>query len=132
MPCNRHNREPSEILLVEDNAGDVRLMQEAFKEGKLIGHLNVVRDGEQAMAFLRKQGEYASSPRPAIILLDLNLPRKNGREVLAEIKQESKLRKIPVVVLSSSGAPEDINYAYELHANCYIQKPGDLEGLICI
>src|SRR5689334_8592143 len=100
MPYQRSAlRNPTEILLVEDNPGDVRLMQEAFREGNLAGHLNITCDGEEAMAFLRQQGEYASSPRPAIILLDLNLPRKDGREVLSEIKQESKLRKIPVVIL---------------------------------
>jgi chemotaxis family two-component system response regulator Rcp1 len=119
-----------EILLVEDNPGDIRLMQEAFKEGKFRSHLNVTRDGEQALAFLQRTGSYADSPRPAFILLDLNLPRKDGREVLAEIKQEKSLRQIPVVVLSTSTSVEDVQTAYDLHANCYITKPPDLDKLI--
>src|SRR5437870_4046658 len=121
---------PVEILLVEDNPGDIRLMQEAFKEGCLESRLNITRDGEQALAFLRREGSYLDSPRPAFILLDLNLPRKDGREVLAEIKQDKSLRGIPVVVLSTSTSAEDIRCAYDLHANCYIPKPADLDGLI--
>jgi chemotaxis family two-component system response regulator Rcp1 len=121
---------PAEVLLVEDNAGDIRLLQEAFKEGGLTCNLNVTRDGEQAMAFLHREGTYARSPRPALILLDLNLPRKDGREVLAQIKGETKLCRIPVVILSTSTHAEDIQKAYLLHANCYISKPGDLDSLI--
>ena len=123
-------RKPVEILLVEDNPGDIRLMQEAFKEGKFLSRLNVARDGEQALAFLRRQGSYADSPRPVFILLDLNLPRKDGREVLAEIKREKSLRQIPVVVMSTSTSVEDVQTAYDLHANCYIPKPADLDKLI--
>src|SRR5215467_14274487 len=111
---------PAEILLVEDNAGDVRLLQEAFKEGGLSCRLHITRDGEQAMAFLRQTGPYSDSPRPSFVLLDLNLPRKDGREVLAEMKRERTLRCIPVVVFSTSTNPEDINVAYHLQANCYI------------
>jgi chemotaxis family two-component system response regulator Rcp1 len=121
---------PAEILLVEDNAGYVRLLQEAFKEGGLSCNLSVTRDGEQAMAFLHREGSYSRSPRPALILLDLNLPRKDGREVLTEIKRETKLCRIPVVILSTSTSEEDIQRAYSLHANCYISKPGDLDSLI--
>jgi two-component system, chemotaxis family, response regulator Rcp1 len=130
------NRKPTplrtEILLVEDNPGDVRLMQEAFLEGGLTSTLHVARDGEQAMAYLHQTGIYCDSVRPSLILLDLNLPRKHGREVLAEIKQEKKLRKIPVMVLSTSTSPEDIREAYDLHANCYFQKPQDLESLVAL
>lgn len=121
---------PAEVLLVEDNPGDIRLMLEAFKEGGLTCRLNITRDGEQAMAYLHQKGVYAESPRPALILLDLNLPRKDGREVLAEIKQENKLCRIPVVILSTSTSHEDVQKAYELHANCYLPKPGDLDSLI--
>src|SRR5579859_1914156 len=133
MPFQRSAlRNSKEILLVEDSPGDIRLLQEAFKEGQVVGNLNIARDGEQAMAFLHNEGEFANSPRPAIILLDLNLPRKSGREVLAEIKQERKLCKIPVVILTTSANPDDIHRAYELHANCYIQKPADLESLVSL
>jgi chemotaxis family two-component system response regulator Rcp1 len=121
---------PAEILLVEDNPGDIRLLQEAFKEGGLTCRLNIARDGEQAMAYLHQEGSYAASPRPTLILLDLNLPRKNGREVLAEIKQEQKLCRIPVVILSTSISHEDVQQAYELHANCYLPKPSDLDSLV--
>ena len=123
-------RTSGEILLVEDNPGDIRLMQEAFKEGGFRSRLNVTRDGEQAMAYLHRTGPYADCPRPDIILLDLNLPRKHGREVLAELKNEADLRQIPVVVLSTSTSPEDVRESYDLHANCYIPKPIDLDGLI--
>ncbi|MGH9559514.1 MAG: response regulator [Bryobacteraceae bacterium] len=121
---------PAEILLVENNPGDVRLLQEAFKEADLICKLNVARDGEQALAFLYHQDPYANSRRPDLILLDLNLPRKDGREVLAEIKREKSLKRIPVVILSTSTRQEDIQKAYDLHANCYIPKPEDLESLV--
>lgn len=123
-------RSTAEILLVEDNPGDIRLMQEAFKESGFLGRLNIARDGEQAMAYLRNAGPYEHSPRPAFILLDLNLPRMDGREVLAEIKKEDGLRQIPVVILSTSTSDADINMAYDLHANCYIAKPVDLEKLM--
>ncbi len=123
-------RRPVEILLVEDNPGDIRLMEEAFKESGFSSHLNIARDGEQALAFLRQEGIYRDSPRPAFILLDLNLPRKDGREVLAEIKMEESLRQIPVVILSTSTSSEDILHAYDLHANCYVPKPLDVENLV--
>jgi CheY-like chemotaxis protein len=121
---------PVEVLLVEDNPGDVRLTREALKEGKIRNNLHVARDGVEALAFLRRQGEHAGAPRPDLILLDLNLPRKDGREVLTEIKEDASLRQIPVVVLTSSQAEEDIVRAYDLHANCYISKPVDLDQFI--
>jgi CheY-like chemotaxis protein len=114
-----------EILLVEDNPGDADLARETLTTSKIKNNLHVVSDGEKAMAFLKKQGEYAAAPRPDIILLDLNLPRKDGREVLAEIKQDDDLKRIPVVILTSSSAEEDILKSYNLHANCYITKPLD-------
>jgi len=116
-----------QVLLVEDNPGDVRLTKEALKEGKLLNQLTVVGDGVEALSFLRKEGKYADAIQPELILLDLNLPKKDGREVLAEIKADSKLRRIPVVVLTTSSAEEDILKIYDLHANCYITKPVDLE-----
>ncbi len=116
-----------EILLVEDNPGDVRLTQEAFKEGKLINELSVVEDGEEAMSYLRKQGKYADVHQPDLILLDLNMPKKDGREVLAEIKKDPNLRHIPVIVLTTSQAEQDILKSYNLHANCFITKPVDLK-----
>lgn len=112
-----------DILLVEDNPADVRLAEEALKESKVKNTLFVVEDGVEAMAFLRQQGEYAGAPRPDLILLDLNLPRKSGREVLAEVKTDESLKRIPVVVLTASGAEEDIAKCYNHHANCYITKP---------
>jgi CheY-like chemotaxis protein len=114
---------PIEILLVEDNPGDVRLTIEALKEAKVCNCLHVVEDGVAATDFLYRKGEYASAPRPDLILLDLNLPKKNGREVLAEIKSDPALRAIPVVVLTTSQAEEDVLRAYALQANCYITKP---------
>jgi CheY-like chemotaxis protein len=119
-----------EILLVEDNPGDVRLTQEALRDGKLHTRLSVVRDGEEALAFLRRQGPHAAAPRPDLILLDLNLPRMSGQEVLSEIKNDEHLRRIPVVVLTSSQAEQDILTSYDLNANCYITKPVDLEQFI--
>ena len=119
-----------EILLVEDNPGDIRLIQEAFRDGEVYSHLNITRDGEQAIAYLRQEGSYSKSPRPAFILLDLNLPRKDGREVLAEIKKDESLRSIPVVILSTSTNMEDVRRAYDLHANCYVPKPLDVEQLM--
>jgi two-component system, chemotaxis family, response regulator Rcp1 len=124
--------EPVEILLVEDNPGDVRLTQEALKEGKVRNNLSLVSDGVEALAFLRHEGQYANAPRPDVILLDLNLPRKDGREVLAEIKQDPSLRRIPVVILTTSQAEHDILRTYNLHANCYITKPVDLEQFITV
>jgi len=118
---------PAEILLVEDSPADVRLTQEALKEYKVLNNLSVVGDGEQAIAFLRREGEYANAPRPDLVLLDLNLPKKDGREVLSEIKKDKKLRRIPVVVLTTSKAEEDILKAYNLNANCYVTKPVDLD-----
>ena len=118
---------PIEILLVEDNPGDVRLTVEAFKEGKLSNRLSVVEDGVEAVAFLRREGKYGDAPRPDLILLDLNLPKKDGREVLAEIKTDEDLRRIPVVILTISQAEEDIIKTYDLHANCYVTKPVGLD-----
>jgi two-component system, chemotaxis family, response regulator Rcp1 len=121
---------PIEILMVEDNPGDVRLTIEALKEGKVSNNLYIVDDGEQALAYLRRQGRFAESVRPDLILLDLNLPKKNGREVLGEIKEDLELRRIPVVILTVSKAEQDILKSYNLHANCYITKPVDLEQFI--
>jgi CheY-like chemotaxis protein len=121
---------PAEILLVEDNPGDVRLTQEALKDSKLATHLSVVNDGMEALAFLRREGKYAAAPRPDMILLDLNLPQKDGREVLAEIKSDPDLRLIPVVIVTSSEAEQDILKTYQLNANCYVTKPVDLEQFI--
>ena len=121
---------PIEILLVEDNPGDVRLTIEALKEGKVSNRLSVARDGVEALAFLRREGPHANASRPDLILLDLNLPKKDGREVLADIKADSSLRRIPVVVLTTSKAEEDILRTYDLHANCYITKPVDLNQFI--
>lgn len=116
-----------EILLVEDNPGDVRLTLEALKDGKVHNHLSVATDGVEAMEFLRRQGKCAGAPRPDLILLDLNLPRKDGREVLSEIKEDPGLRSIPVVILTTSQAEEDIIRAYDHNANCYITKPVDFD-----
>ena len=121
---------PVEILLVEDNPGDVRLTEEVLKEQKVRNTLHTVGDGEEAMAFLRRQGKYANAPRPGLVLLDLNLPRKDGREVLAEIKRDEDLKSLPVVILTTSQAEEDVLKAYGLHANCYITKPVDLEQFL--
>jgi CheY-like chemotaxis protein len=117
-----------EILLVEDSPSDVLMTKAALESAKLPHHLHVVEDGEQALAFLRQEGMYANAPRPAVILLDLNLPRKDGREVLAAFKADGLLKVIPVVVLTTSRAEEDILKAYRLHANCYIIKPIDFSG----
>jgi CheY-like chemotaxis protein len=123
---------PVRILLVEDNPGDVRLTQEAFQENKIRNELHVARDGLEAMAFLQRTGPYSNAPRPDIILLDLNLPRMDGREVLEEVKADPDLKSIPVVILTTSKAEEDIVRTYNLHANCYINKPVDLEQFICV
>ena len=121
---------PAEVLLVEDNPGDARLTLEALKEGKVLNRVSVVPDGVEAMAFLRRQGPYADVPRPNLILLDLNLPKKDGREVLAEIKTDPDLKRIPVVILTTSQAEEDIARTYDLHANCYVTKPVDLDKFL--
>ena len=121
---------PIEVLLVEDNPGDVRLTREALKDGKVSNHLSVMQDGVEALRFLRREGPYAGAPRPDVVLLDLNLPKKDGRQVLQEMKQDRSLRTIPVVVLTSSDAERDIVGAYELQANCYITKPVDLDQFI--
>lgn len=115
----------AEILLIEDNPGDVRLTQEALKESQVRSHLSVASDGEEALAFLLREGPFADAPRPDLILLDLNLPRMDGRDVLARIKSHPRLKCIPVVVLTTSSADNDIRQAYQLHANCYVTKPVD-------
>ena len=117
---------PIELLLVEDSPGDADLAREALEGAKVRNRLHVVRDGEQAMAFLRRLGPYADAPRPGLVLLDLNLPRMDGREVLAQIKRDEDLRRIPVVILTTSRDEEDVLRSYDLHANCYITKPIDL------
>jgi CheY-like chemotaxis protein len=121
---------PLDILLVEDNPADVRLTQEAFREGKILNNFTVARDGVEAMDFLHRRGNHAGAIRPDLILLDLNLPRKDGREVLAEIKSDPSLMRIPVVVLTTSRAEMDIVKSYNLHANCYVVKPVDLDQFI--
>jgi len=119
-----------EFLLAEDNPGDVRLTQEALRESKISNNLNVVKDGVEALAFLRKEGPYADAPTPDVVLLDLNLPKKDGREVLAENKSDPLLKRIPVVIVTSSEAEKDILRTYDLHANCYVSKPVDLDQFI--
>lgn len=123
---------PVEILMVEDNDGDVFLTTEALKTAKVSNHISVVRDGVEAMDFLARKGKYAAAPRPELILLDLNLPRRDGRQVLEEIKADPALRTIPVVVLTTSTAEQDILRTYDLHANCYIVKPVDFQSLMQI
>ena len=132
MRSIRSNPMPIQVLLVEDNAGDVRLMQEAFHDAKMHLDLHVAGDRVEAMEFLLRQGEFSGSPRPDLILLDLNLPRKDGREVLAEIKSHPALKAIPVVVLTTSASDADIERSYLLHANCYISKPVELEGFLTV
>src|SRR5580693_7185229 len=124
------NAVPIEVLLVEDSPGDVRLTREAFKEAKVLINLNVAMDGMEAMAFLGREGKHADAPRPDLILLDLNLPKKDGREVLAELKESPALKSIPVVILTTSASEGDIHGSYQLHANCYITKPVDLDGFL--
>src|SRR4028118_567590 len=121
-----------EILLVEDSASDADLTEEALGEGKVLNHLHWVQDGVEALAFLHRQGKYSNAPRPDLILLDLNLPKKDGRDVLAQIKADPKLKLIPVVILTTSAAERDIFKTYELNANCYVTKPIDLEQFICV
>jgi CheY-like chemotaxis protein len=123
---------PIEILLVEDNPGDVRLTVEALKEAKVHNHLNVARDGVEALEYLRREKSHANAARPDVILLDLNLPRKDGREVLADIKSDEELCQIPVVILTTSKAEEDILRSYQLHANCYVTKPVDLDQFMTV
>jgi len=118
--------------MVEDNAGDARLTEEALKEGKMLNRLHRAKDGVEAMDFVRQRGAFSHAPRPDLILLDLNLPKKDGREVLAELKEDDDLKTIPVVVLTTSEADQDILKSYRLHANCYITKPVDLDKFICI
>ena len=127
-----HEVRPIEILLVEDNPGDVRMAVEALKDCRVSNRLSVVEDGVEALAFLKGQGSYAGRPRPDLILLDLNLPRKDGHEVLAEIKADPELRRIPVVVLTTSESERDVYKAYDLNANCYITKPGGLEQFVTV
>ncbi len=122
--------QPIEILLVEDNPGDARLAMESLKDAKVNNNLYWVQDGVQAMVFLRRQGEYSEAPRPDVVLLDLNLPKKDGREVLAEIKTDEDLRSIPVVILTVSSDERDVLETYNLHANCFITKPIDLDQFI--
>ncbi|REJ73416.1 MAG: response regulator [Acidobacteria bacterium] len=119
-----------DILLVEDNPGDIELARESLADSKIINHLDVVTDGEQALAYLRRQPPYEEAEPPDLVILDLNLPRKDGREVLQEIKQDPKLRRLPVVVLTSSSEERDVLAAYDLHANCYVQKPLNLDCFI--
>jgi chemotaxis family two-component system response regulator Rcp1 len=128
----RHSKacKPIEILMAEDNPGDVRLTMEALRDAKVLNRMSVAVDGVETMAFLRRQGEYANAPRPDLVLLDLNMPRKDGREVLAEVKADPDLRRIPVVVLTTSTAEKDIMESYDLHANCYIAKPVDLDQFL--
>jgi chemotaxis family two-component system response regulator Rcp1 len=121
-----------EILLVEDSPGDVRLTREALKDAKMHINLHVASDGIEAMAFLKQEGKSADAPRPDLILLDLNLPRKDGREVLEEIKKHPLLKTIPVVILTTSASDEDVLRSYRLHANCYISKPVDLDGFLTV
>lgn len=121
---------PIEVLLVEDDAGDVLMTREAFQDARVANHLSVVSDGAEALAFLRRQGEYAHAPRPDLVLLDLNLPGIDGREVLNEIKQDGELGSIPVVVLTTSEAEEDILRSYSLHANAYVTKPVDFNRFL--
>ena len=123
---------PVEILLVEDNPGDVRLTREALKEAKVINNLTVLKDGAEALTFLRREGPYANAVTPHLILLDLNLPKKDGREVLAEIKTDDKLKRIPIVVLTTSKDEQDVYKSYHFHANCYVTKPVDLEQFMTV
>jgi CheY-like chemotaxis protein len=127
---NTQETRPIEILLVEDSPSDTELTLEALKDFKVRNHVSVVEDGVQAMQFLRRQGPYAEAPRPDLIMLDLNLPRKDGREVLADIKSDEKLKPIPIVVLTTSRADQDVLRAYQLNANCYINKPVDFNQFL--
>jgi two-component system, chemotaxis family, response regulator Rcp1 len=132
MQTHSEPARPVDILLVEDNPGDVRLIQEALRDGKILNRLSTVSDGQAAMALLRKQGSYAQAVRPELILLDLNLPRKDGREVLREVKMDPDLRSIPIVIVTSSPAEEDILKSYNAYANCYITKPLGLQKFMTV
>ncbi|BCJ44196.1 two-component system response regulator [Actinoplanes ianthinogenes] len=132
MSIERESGTPIEVLLVEDDPGDVLMTQEAFEEHKVRNRLNVVSDGSEALSYLRREGQYADAVRPDLILLDLNLPKRDGREVLAEIKKDDDLGRIPVVVLTTSSADEDILRSYQLHANAYVTKPVDFERFIAV
>jgi CheY-like chemotaxis protein len=123
---------PVDLLLVEDNPADVRLVQEALKNASVPVQLSVARDGVEALEFLRREGKFLSAPRPKLVLLDLNLPRKNGREVLSEIKTDPELKRIPVVVMTTSTAPQDIDKSYSLNANCYVTKPAELDDFFAV
>ena len=127
-----HGSKPIDVLLVEDDPGDVLMTREAFEDPKVTNRLSVVSDGVSALQFLRKEGEHADAPTPDLILLDLNLPRMDGREVLAELKADEALRKIPVVVLTTSEVEEDFVRSYSLHANAYVTKPTDMDGLTAV
>jgi CheY-like chemotaxis protein len=127
-----HNNKLIEILLVEDNVADARLTVEQLKQCAVSHHICVVGDGEKAMSFLRREGQYLNARRPDLIILDLNLPRKDGRQVLTEIKTDPVLRQIPVIILTTSGAKEDIDKSYDLHANCFITKPMHLDGFTTV
>jgi chemotaxis family two-component system response regulator Rcp1 len=132
MSSPNNNSRTIVILLVEDNPGDARLTMEAMRDTKMSNLIHVVEDGVEAMTFLRREGRYSEAPRPDLILLDLNLPKKDGRAVLAEIKTDPDLKRIPVVVLTTSNAEEDVLKAYDLHANAYVSKPGDLQQFMKI
>jgi CheY-like chemotaxis protein len=123
---------PISILLVEDNPADVRLTREALKEGKVRNELNVVPDGVEALSYLRQEGKYRDARRPDLVLLDLNLPRMDGREVLREVKSDERLKTIPIVVLTTSAAEQDVARSYGLHANSYVTKPVDLDEFIAV
>lgn len=132
MPGNSKNGSTVEILLVDDSTGDVRLAQEALKDAKVVNKIHVASNGVEALAFLRREGQYTDAPRPDLILLDLNMPRMDGREVLVEIKKDPSLRRIPVVILTTSDAEQDVLKTYDLHANCYVTKPIDFEQFIAV
>jgi chemotaxis family two-component system response regulator Rcp1 len=126
-----HNR-PAEILLIEDNPGDVELIREALQSGKVLNHISLAVDGEDAMAFLNRESRYAAAPRPDLIMLDLNLPKKNGFEVLKEIRGNPRLSRVPVIILTSSQADRDILKSYDLHANCFVSKPVDVDEFLSV
>jgi CheY-like chemotaxis protein len=130
MTAPNESAESIEVLLVEDDPGDVLLIEEAFEFNKVRNNLSVVSDGVEALAYLRREGRYTDARRPGLVLLDLNLPRKDGREVLAEVKEDAELRSIPVVVLTTSKAEEDVLRSYDLHANAYVTKPVDFDRFI--
>lgn len=131
-PSMDENTRSIQILLVEDNEGDARLVQEAMRDAKMRNRMHIVEDGVEAMDFLRREGRHRDAPRPDLVLLDLNLPRKDGRQVLAEMKTDPMLKRIPVVVLTTSNAEQDVLRAYELHANCYVTKPVDFDKFMYV